>query len=75
MKSCLFALLMAAALVAPAGAAEVVRDAREQIRKAEAHHILLFDRSRAERLHADEYFQKPVDFELLLSAVRSHCHD
>ena len=32
-------------------------------------------KERAERLHADEYFQKPVDFELLLSAVRSHCHD
>ena len=32
-------------------------------------------KERAERLHADEYFQKPVDFELLLNAVRSHCHD
>jgi CheY-like chemotaxis protein len=31
-------------------------------------------KERAERLHADEYFQKPVDFEQLLSAVRSHCH-
>lgn len=31
----------------------MVRDAREQIRKAEVHHILLFNRSRAERLHAD----------------------
>jgi DNA-binding response OmpR family regulator len=28
---------------------------------------------RAERLHADDYFQKPVDFEGLLTAVRSHC--
>ena len=31
-------------------------------------------KERAERLHADEYFQKPVDFEQLLNAVRSHCH-
>jgi len=31
-------------------------------------------RERAERLQADEYLQKPVDFEDLLSAVRSHCH-
>jgi len=31
-------------------------------------------KERAERLHADEYYQKPVDFELLLNAVRSHCH-
>ena len=30
-------------------------------------------KERAERLHADEYFQKPVDFEQLLNAVRSHC--
>jgi CheY-like chemotaxis protein len=30
-------------------------------------------KERAERLHADDYFQKPVDFERLLSAVRSHC--
>jgi CheY-like chemotaxis protein len=30
-------------------------------------------RERAARLHADEYFQKPVDFEGLLTAVRSHC--
>ena len=30
-------------------------------------------KERAERLHADDYFQKPVDFEQLLSAVRSHC--
>ena len=30
-------------------------------------------KERAERLHADEYFQKPVDFEQLLTAVRSHC--
>jgi CheY-like chemotaxis protein len=29
-------------------------------------------RERADRIHADEYFQKPVDFEQLLSAVRSH---
>jgi CheY-like chemotaxis protein len=29
-------------------------------------------RERAARLHADEFFQKPVDFEELLSAVRSH---
>ena len=32
-------------------------------------------KERAERIHADDYFQKPVDFEQLLSAVRSHCHD
>jgi len=30
-------------------------------------------KERAARLHADEYFQKPVNFEELLSAVRSHC--
>jgi CheY-like chemotaxis protein len=30
-------------------------------------------KERAARLLADEYFQKPVDFEELLSAVRSHC--
>jgi CheY-like chemotaxis protein len=29
-------------------------------------------RARAERLHADAYFQKPVDFEELLQAVRVH---
>ena len=29
-------------------------------------------RQRAERLHADEYFQKPVDFDRLLTAVRHH---
>ena len=27
---------------------------------------------RAERIHADAYFQKPVDFERLLGAVREH---
>ena len=31
-------------------------------------------RERAERLHADDYLQKPVDFEDLLNAVRAHCH-
>ena len=31
-------------------------------------------KERADRMHADEYFQKPVDFERLLSAVRAHCH-
>jgi len=31
-------------------------------------------KERAARLHADEYFQKPVNFEELLSAVRSHCN-
>ena len=30
-------------------------------------------KERAERIHADEYFQKPVDFEELVSAVRAHC--
>lgn len=29
-------------------------------------------RARAERLHADEYFQKPVDFDQLITAVRAH---
>ena len=29
-------------------------------------------RERAARLHADAYFQKPVDFERLLGAVREH---
>ena len=29
---------------------------------------------RAARMHAAGYFQKPVDFEALLTAVRSHCH-
>ena len=29
-------------------------------------------KERADRIHADEYFQKPVDFEQLLTAVRSH---
>ena len=31
-------------------------------------------KERAARMHADEYFQKPVDFEELLTAVRAHCH-
>src|SRR5690349_12547224 len=31
-------------------------------------------KERAARIHADMYFQKPVDFEDLLAAVRSHCH-
>lgn len=31
-------------------------------------------KDRAARMHADEYFQKPVDFQDLLAAVRSHCH-
>ena len=30
-------------------------------------------RERAARLRTDEYFQKPVDFDELLTAVRSHC--
>jgi len=30
--------------------------------------------ARAARLHVDEYLQKPVDFEHLLTVVRSHCH-
>ena len=29
-------------------------------------------RARAERIRADAYFQKPVDFELLLGAIREH---
>jgi CheY-like chemotaxis protein len=29
-------------------------------------------KERADRIHADEYFQKPVDFEQLITAVRSH---
>ena len=29
-------------------------------------------RERAERLHADRYFQKPVDFDRLIGAVREH---
>jgi CheY-like chemotaxis protein len=29
-------------------------------------------RDRADRIHADAYFQKPVDFERLLGAVREH---
>jgi DNA-binding response OmpR family regulator len=29
-------------------------------------------RTRAEQMHADAYFQKPVDFEVLLGAVRAH---
>jgi CheY-like chemotaxis protein len=29
-------------------------------------------RERAERIHATEYFQKPVDFERLLGAVKQH---
>jgi CheY-like chemotaxis protein len=29
-------------------------------------------RDRAQRLHADAYFQKPVDFDRLLGAVREH---
>ena len=29
-------------------------------------------RERAARLHADAYFQKPVDFERLIGAVRQH---
>ena len=31
-------------------------------------------RERAERLHADDYLQKPVDCEILLNAVRAYCH-
>jgi CheY-like chemotaxis protein len=29
-------------------------------------------RERADRIHANQYFQKPVDFERLLGAVREH---
>ena len=29
-------------------------------------------RIRAERIHADEYFQKPLDFDRLLTVVRAH---
>jgi CheY-like chemotaxis protein len=29
-------------------------------------------RARAERMHADAYFQKPVDFDSLIGAVREH---
>ena len=29
-------------------------------------------RARAERIRADAYFQKPVDFDLLLGAIREH---
>jgi CheY-like chemotaxis protein len=29
-------------------------------------------RERAESIHADQYFQKPVDFDRLLGAVREH---
>lgn len=32
-------------------------------------------RVRAERMHADAYFQKPVDFEELLGAIRSHAKE
>jgi hypothetical protein len=28
-------------------------------------------RARAERIHADEYFQKPLDFDQLLTVVRA----
>jgi CheY-like chemotaxis protein len=31
-------------------------------------------RERAARLKADDYFQKPVDFDRLLGAVRHHLH-
>ena len=31
-------------------------------------------RTRAERIHADEYFQKPLDFEQLLTVVRARAH-
>jgi CheY-like chemotaxis protein len=31
-------------------------------------------KARAARLRVDKFFQKPVDFEELLTAVRSHCH-
>jgi CheY-like chemotaxis protein len=31
-------------------------------------------RARAERIHADEYFQKPLDFEQLLTVVRARAH-
>ena len=31
-------------------------------------------KSRAARLRVDKFFQKPVDFEQLLTAVRTHCH-
>jgi CheY-like chemotaxis protein len=32
-------------------------------------------RERAMRLHADEYFQKPLDFEQLMTVVRARVHD
>ena len=32
-------------------------------------------KERADRIHADQYFQKPVDFERLLSAVRAHARN
>jgi CheY-like chemotaxis protein len=32
-------------------------------------------RDRAERIHADAYFQKPVDFERLVSAVKDYVRD
>lgn len=53
MKSLIFALLTAITLAVPAWSQEVIRTTREQIRKAEVHHILLFNRSRAERLHKE----------------------
>jgi len=31
-------------------------------------------KERAAGMHADKYLQKPVDFQELLAAVRSHCH-
>ena len=31
-------------------------------------------KERAAVMHADKYLQKPVDFQELLAAVRSHCH-
>ena len=31
-------------------------------------------RERARRLHADEFFQKPLDFEQLMSVVRARVH-
>lgn len=54
MKPCLLALLLlvTSAQAAPARA-EAIRDVRQQIRKAQVHHILLFNRSRADRLRQD----------------------
>lgn len=53
-------LLMAAAFAAAPAFGEVTRDVREQIRQTEVHHILLYNRSRAERLR-QELLAEPQD--------------